>query len=246
MGVYEVTRGEFRAFVRATGHAADSTCNTIEDGVWHIAKSGRSWRDPGFRQDDSHPVVCVSWDDAQAYARWLTEKTGKRYRLPSESEWEYATRAGTMKPRPWEDGEHCRHANAGPLEFLEDGEYYILVSRGNGMQRLTSAERAKARSLASCDGYVYTAPVGQYEPNAWGLHDTLGNVFEWTEDCWNSSYEGAPSDGSASESGKCWRHSLRGGSFFGPNILRSADRFEGEGDASTTIGGFRVARTSTQ
>ena len=98
MGVYEVTVGEFRRFVRATGHSTGDSCwIQKKEGGWR-KQSGLGWRDPGFRQDDSHPVVCVNWDDVQAYARWLSAKTGKRYRLPSESEWEYAARAGTRTP----------------------------------------------------------------------------------------------------------------------------------------------------
>ena len=100
VGVYEVTRGEFARFVAATGYDAGNRCRTYESGSWDL-RSGRSWRDPGFSQTDSHPVVCVDWDAAQAYVAWLSNETGHSYRLLSESEWEYVARAGTSTARYW-------------------------------------------------------------------------------------------------------------------------------------------------
>ena len=176
-------------------------------------------------------MVSVSWDDAQVYVRWLSAKTGKRYRLPSESEWEYAARAGTRTSRPWGDSEsgQCRYANG------------LDAAAKRGFRTWEAA------TVASCDdGRALTAPVGRYEANAWGLHDVLGNVWEWTRDCWNGSYAGAPRDGSAWNSGDCSRHVLRGGSWGSvPRLLRSANRHGSiSGDRSHDTG-FRVARTLT-
>ena len=111
VGVYEVTRGEWRRFVEETGYST-GTCRTYEDGEWG-KRSGRSWRNPGFSQSDGHPVVCVSWEDARAYVRWLSTETGEWYRLLSESEWEYVARGGTSTSRYWGEDEagQCRHAN---------------------------------------------------------------------------------------------------------------------------------------
>ena len=197
LGRYEVTRREYRAFAEATG--ADD-----------------SWRDPGFAQGDRHPVVNVSWRDAQAYVQWLSRETGERYRLPSEAEWEYAARGGTTTRRYWGDSlsSQCGYANG---------------------------------TVASCDdGVARTAPVGSYAPNAFGLSDVLGNVWEWTDDCWHENYAGEPpDDGRAwTRGGDCGRRVLRGGSWYNlPRSLRSAARpwnLAGTRDAFT---GFRVART---
>ena len=217
IGVYEVTVAEFGRFVDETGYSAGSSCRTYDSGA------DRDWRNPGFRQSGRHPVACVSWNDAQAYAAWLSRKTGEEYRLPSESQWEYAARAGTSAARPWGEGEsgQCRHAN-GADESAKENYPWVRV--------------------ASCrDGHERTAPVGSFGANGWGLHDMLGNVWEWTEDCWNDSYAGAPSDGSAWEFGNCARRVLRGGSWI--TILRAADRVWSTAGFRNFSYGFRVART---
>ena len=112
VGVYEVMRGEFGRFVSSTGRSMGNGCITFEDGEWK-GRSGRSWRSPGFWQTDWHPVVCVSWSDAQAYVDWLSLKTGKAYRLLSESEWEYVARAGTTIRYHWDDAIGRNLANCG-------------------------------------------------------------------------------------------------------------------------------------
>ena len=230
LGVYEVTVAEFGRFVDETAYWAGSSCGTYERGKLKI-RNGHGWRSPGFGQSGRHPVACVTWDDAQAYAAWLSQETGEKYRLPSESEWEYAARAGTATARPWKEGESrlCRHANGGDA----------------------SASEHYSWTTASCrDGHVHTAPVGSLAANGWGLHDMLGNVWEWTEDCWNDSYAGAPSDGNASQHGDCSERVMRGGSWIvKPSFLRSAARwgvFTGitEGIRYNFFG-FRVARTLT-
>ena len=112
VGVNEVTRGEFARFAEATGRSTGNNCWSYESGEWK-ARSGRHWRDPGFSQTDEHPVVCVRWNDAQAYVRWLSGETGEAYRLPSEAEWEYVARAGTRTAWYWGESEsgQCRYAN---------------------------------------------------------------------------------------------------------------------------------------
>ena len=226
---YEVTRGEFARFVSERGRSMGESCRTYEGGEWDW-RPGKNWKNPGFSQTDEHPVVCVSWKDARAYVGWLSEKAGKKYRLPSESEWEYMARAGTGTARYWGEGEsgQCEYANGGD-EALK-GQY---------------ADWKWA--VASCnDGHVWTSPVGTFEENGFGLHDVLGNVWEWVGDCWNGSYRGAPADGSAWESGDCERRVLRGGSWGDkPGVLRSAVRFRFPTGYRFSNAGFRVARTLT-
>ena len=212
LGRYEVTRSEYRAFAEARG----------ADGAWY----GSSWRDPGFAQDDDHPVVNVSWEGAQAYVRWLSRETGERYRLPSEAEWEYAARGGTTTRRYWGDSSsQCGYAN--------------------GADAAAKRVYAGWTWAAACDdGWVYTAPVGSFEANAFGLFDVLGNVMEWTEDCWHGNYARAPSDGTAwKRRGDCGRHVRRGGSWSGGPRLGSAHRYLSVPLNVRAILGFRVART---
>ena len=209
-----------------TGYSAGSSCYVYEEGSGWKERNDRDWRNPGFGQSGRHPVACVNWNDAQAYVAWLSRETGEQYHLPSESEWEYAARAGTTTARYWGEGEsgQCRHANGADA---------------------STKERYSGWTVASCrDGHVHTAPVGSLTANAWGLHDMLGNVWEWTGDCWNGSYSGAPSDGSAWEYGECNRRVLRGGSWFSkPSDLRAANRIRNSTGNRNDYCGFRVART---
>ena len=170
VGRYEVTRGEFARFVEAAGHSTGNSCHTYEDGGWKD-RSGRNWRNPGYRQDNREPVVCVNWEDARAYVNWLSRETGKPYRLPSEAEWEYSARAGTTGPFHFGATISTDQANY-------DGNY-IYGSGREGVYRKK------------------TVPVGSFPANGFGLHAVHGNVWEWVEDCWHASYRGAPSDGSA-------------------------------------------------
>ena len=225
VGRYEVTRGEFAAFIRESGHRMEDGC-----WFWNAAEkkvengSSKNWRNPGFKQTDSDPVVCVNWDDAKTYARWLGRDSGKKYRLLSEAEWEYVARAGSSTKYPFGDSEG------------------LLCEYGNAADRSTGFDW---RNKACSDGYgEQTAPVGSFKPNAFGLYDTVGNVWEWTEDCWNGSYSGAPTDGSAWTREDCGRRVRRGGSWYGyPWIVRSAVRSGfGSGGRGSGLGGFRVAR----
>jgi formylglycine-generating enzyme required for sulfatase activity/serine/threonine protein kinase len=157
---YEVTRAQFAAFADETGYQAPG-CYTWSGSSWKL-QPDKDWRNPGFSQSGEHPVTCISHQDAQAYIEWLNRKTGKHFRLPTEAEWEYAARAGTETVRYWGDNaeEACRYANVADQ----------------------SAKQAfPGWRIHNCnDGYIYTAPVGSFIANRFGLHDMLGNVWEWT------------------------------------------------------------------
>lgn len=228
IGRYEVTRAEFAAFVQATGHQTGPSCNALDTaGDWG-PRQGLSWRNPGFPQTDRHPVVCVNWDDARLYAAWLSRTTGKAYRLPTEAEWEFAARAGSASARYWGDGRDaaCRHANVADQTMIT---------------RLRFGEKPQVFSCT--DGHAQTAPVGRFTPNAFGLHDMLGNVWEWVEDCWNTSHAGAPGTGEARRDGDCASRVARGGGWFtNPVLVRSANRYGVEAGDRDSDMGFRVVR----
>jgi formylglycine-generating enzyme required for sulfatase activity len=223
---FELTRGQYRLFAEATGRSG-SGC-FFWNGADFELDPRKDWRNPGYAQDDMHPAVCVSWEDAHAYAQWLSQKTGRNYRLLSEAEWEYAARAGTATIRYWGDDADsaCNYANGADLAAT---------------RQLPAARRWD--SAACDDGHAHTAPVGSYRANAFGLHDMLGNAGEWTQDCWNGNYSGAPSDGRAWASGDCSMRAVRGGAWDdGPAGLRSAYRVGSPTTIRLYSRGFRVAR----
>lgn len=176
----EVTVDEYSAFVKATGYDARSKCAVWDGSKW-AEMDARSWRNPGFTQTGAHPAVCLNWNDVNAYVAWLSKITGKKYRLLTEAEYEYATRAGTTTVYPWGDAIGQNKANC-------DG----CGSQWDGKQ---------------------AAPVRSFPPNRFGLCDMLGNVYEWTQDCYHDGYAGAPTDGSAWTSGDCSYRVQRGGSW---------------------------------
>ena len=200
VGRYEVTWVEWDACV------ADGGCG------------GYTPENPSGWSKGRNPVMRVSWDDAQAYVSWLSRKTGAKYRLLSEAEWEYAARAGTTTPFSFGSTISTSQANY-------DGNY----TYGSGVK---GEYRQK------------TTPTGSFSANSFGLYDMHGNVWEWTQDCWNDSYSGAPKNGSAWTSGDCSRRVVRGGSWLDyPQYFRSAVRF-GIGTSYRDFSfGFRVART---
>ncbi|HEV7815691.1 MAG TPA: SUMF1/EgtB/PvdO family nonheme iron enzyme [Janthinobacterium sp.] len=204
LGRYPVTVGQWRQFVRATG--------------WQTQSEDTDWDNPGFVQNDAHPVIGVNWNDVQLYLRWLSEMTGQVYRLPSEAEWEYACRAGTRTAFSFGDTIGSEQANY-------DGNFIY-----NGGKR------------GSFIGG--TSKVGSYPANPWGLFDMHGNVWEWVQDVVHENYEGAPVDGRAwEEGGDPGRRVLRGGSWlYNPRYLRSALRNGFSAVFSNDIVGFRVAR----
>jgi formylglycine-generating enzyme required for sulfatase activity len=220
-GVYDVTVGEFSEFAAATGAAAHA-CATY-DGTWRVNPSV-TWKNAIESQTPSHPVSCVSWRDAKDYAEWLSRRTHQTYRLPSASEWEYASRAGSSAQVPWTaPADACSYANVADQ---------------------TAARRYQGWKVLPCtDQYVQQAPVGSFKANAFGLYDTLGNVFQWTEDCWTDDYQGAPLDGSARTAGDCAQHELRGGSWFTqPEFVRTSYRNRFDSDYRSTSVGFRLIR----
>ena len=178
VGRYAVTFDEWDA-----ARAAGGVSHNPSDRGW-----GRGRR----------PVIDVNWEDAQAYTKWLSSKTGQPYRLLSEAEWEYCCRAGTSTHFWWGDEISIQQANY-------DGNYtFGKGSKGEYRQK--------------------TLPVESFQPNPWGLYQVHGNVWEWCQDCWNDNYHNAPADGSAWTTGDCSRRVLRGGSWSNnPQYLRSAD-----------------------
>ena len=237
MSETEVTVGQFRDFVNATGHDADGKCRYLDE-TDHEFKQGasRTWRDPGFRQADDHPVVCVNWHDAQSYVRWLSRKTGEAYRLPTEAEFEYAAKAGTDTMRYWgNDGsntELCAYANAADqsLKHLFGG----------------------SADYAPCDdGYVFTNPVSGKGKNAFGLYGALGNVWEWVQDCYakdvyqnlQDQYPAPVTQSNMNRKGACARV-LRDGSWLTfPWIIRAAFRVRDAASYRSNDLGFRITRT---
>ena len=176
----------------------------VDDGGCKFRPDDRKWG----RAD--RPVINVSWADAKEYIAWMSRKTGKVYRLPSEAEWEYAARAGTDTPYWWGSEVGSRQANC------------------------RQCDTGKSEQ---------TFPVGTFKANQFGLYDTAGNAAEWTEDCWNDSYAGAPSDGSAWLTGDCKLRVLRGGSFDSQaTYARSMARFRYDANVRYSANGFRVAR----
>lgn len=198
IGVYAVTRGEWAAFAAATARPEARGCEWAGFPRSEIGKA--SWLTLGFEQDDAHPVVCVSWSDAQDYARWLSQRTGRAYRLPTEAEWEYAARGGTVTAYPWGAEASHEYANYGAEECC--------------------SELASGR-----DAWLFTAPVGSFPPNPFGLYDMQGNAWQWVEDCYAETYAAAPSDGSAYVAEDCPNRVLRGGTWGDtPAMIRAAFR----------------------
>ncbi len=244
LGSCEISVGQFRRFVEETGYVTEAEKPDAEGcNVWDSAlkkyepRKGSHWRQPGFPQTDNHPVVCVTHADALAYANWLSQRTGSRYRLPTEAEWEYAVRA-----TPAID----RHRYAARY-WGNDSEGKQQCDYANGADQSAQSISAKDWTLADCnDGYAYTAPVASFRPTMLGLYDLLGNVWEWTADCWHMYYTGAPADGSAwleANQGDCSRRVVRGGSWYvDPQFLRSANRFSYTSVDAFNIQGFRLAR----
>lgn len=229
----EITVGQFRKFILDSGYQTTAEKDGNGCYAWDLEKqswkqqAGKYWDNPGFSQNDDHPVTCVSWIDAQRYVDWLSQRSGAWYRLPTEAEWEYAARADTQGTRFDAEKNQCDYAN------------------GLGQEARDIA--AKDWSFADCaDGHVYTAPVASFYANEFGLYDMIGNVWEWTLDCWHENYQNAPFDGSVwldQDKGNCDRRVLRGGSWFNyPQNLRSAFRLRVNADVALNNLGFRVAR----
>ncbi|MFZ1909335.1 MAG: formylglycine-generating enzyme family protein [Burkholderiales bacterium] len=215
---FSVTRGEFARFVAESGYRVAPGCLIRRSGGW-VDDRRAGWRRPGFAQTDLDPVVCMSWNDGQAYADWLSRKTGHAYALLTEAQWEYAARAGTTTPYYWGAQASRAYANYG-------------------------TERCCDPAAAGKDRWLHTAPSGSFPPNAFGLYDMHGNAWQWMQDCWHRNYDGAPADGSAWLSGSCVDRVMRGGSWnCGTSTIRAAEREVHDLSGRYSVVGFRVART---
>jgi formylglycine-generating enzyme required for sulfatase activity/DNA-binding winged helix-turn-helix (wHTH) protein len=229
VGKFEVTIGQFAAFVAETGTSAGNLCRAIVGDNGNPSNSfimgppEASFRRPGFAVTESHPVVCINWHDAQQYVAWLRRRTGKPYRLPTEAEWEYAARAGTQTMYSFGDDANplCAHARFADVDNTP-------FPWRSGCGRDTAGP----------------IPVGQLKPNPWGFFDMHGNAWEWVEDCWTPDTSKIPPDGSAfsTPSGSCMAHVIRGGSWAnGPPTLRSAFRRGMNAEFRQNHFGFRIA-----
>jgi formylglycine-generating enzyme required for sulfatase activity len=260
MGKTEVTRGQFAEFVRATRYAPDRsrTSARCDDGVFRSSSTTRwnfepvpTWHNPGFEQTDSHPVVCVSWNDAQKYTDWVNEKAGipnnspNRFRLPSESEFEFAARGVTSPTQQLSGKQHTR------FYWGDDPDYEKICSHANTAY-VANPKKTGLFSSGGCDdGYINTAPVSSYGNTAatrhpFGLFDMAGNVQEWAQDC-GGNYSQVPSNGTANESfasGQTCYRVRRGGSWrHDPSDSRSADRGAWYSEKINNFTGLRLART---
>ncbi|MEO5937531.1 MAG: formylglycine-generating enzyme family protein [Sphingomonas sp.] len=228
VGRFEITRGEYAQFSIRTRRTDENNCvtdrplpgsgppNTVNAANFSLDPQG-SWRDPAFPQTDRHPAVCVSWNDAHAYVAWLSRTTGKHYRFLTEAEWEYVARAGTASAYWW--GGKASH---------DDANY--------------GAETCCSGLALGRDTWVKTAPVGSFQPNAFGLYDTAGNVWEWVQDCYGS-YTEAPANGSPAEQPPNCERVIRGGAWVNyPLYIRAAVRGWIKPDFRDSYLGLRIAR----
>jgi formylglycine-generating enzyme required for sulfatase activity len=234
LGAYHVTRGQFRQFVADAGYKTDAEIGK-PPGAWGWDPDKKdfdfnakySWRNVGFEQSDEHPVVNVSWNDAMAFCRWLSFKEGKTYRLPTEAEWEYACRAGTT------------------TRYYSGDDPETLAKVGNVADATYRAKFPDEKhSIKASDGYVFTAPVGKFKPNSFGLYDMHGNAWQWCADRYGAEYyaKSPADDPTGPDSGD--RRVLRGGSWVNrPGSARSANRGRNSPYNRGYGAGFRVART---
>ena len=217
--------GDSSAFVQceAAESGALAILSDLRQGRLDLVLRGRFWRRPGFDQGRDHPVVCLTWREVNAYATWLSAQSGRTYRLPTEAEWEYAARAGTGAARPWgEPSEQaCQHANVAD-------------------QTLQARQEQRDWQVHACaDGHEHTSPVGTFAANGFGLHDMIGNVWEWTCSAWGATYGGQEQRCATGGT----QRALRGGSWTSaPDQARSASRMEARAESSSNDRGFRLVR----
>ncbi len=251
LAYYEVKVGEFRKFVEATGYLTEAEAGArpgchgpTRQGGWEH-QAGRHWRDPGHPQTDSHPVVCLSWNDVQAYLQWLNTGGG-RFRLPTEAEWEYAARAGTTSPRPWSEapGFFGRLWSAAKIGSRDEKPVSRSCKYANVADETLRQLLAWPDTLNCDDGYAHAVPGGYFSSNNFGLYDMVGNAAEWVQDCWNASHQGAAADARARLGGDCTRRVVRGGSWASKaSAIRSAARAAQPHAYRAADLGFRIART---
>ena len=212
LGQHEVTVGQFRRYVERSGHMPESIADrsgaygynptydpdkTVRGDAFEGRDPKYSWTNPGFKQGDDEPVVNVSWNDAVAMAQWLSAQEGRHYRLPTEAEWEYACRAGSDTTFP--NGDDAAGLSAIANTFDADAA--------------VNWPRWQPYALSAHDGYPFTAPVGRFAPNAFGVYDMLGNVWEWVSDWYGAdTYRNSlPADPQGPPSGS--RYVRRGGAW---------------------------------
>ncbi len=245
MARHEVTVGQFRRFLQASGHVPESVADgsggygynprydpaTTRRGDAFEGRDPRySWQNPGFAQGDDHPVVNVTWNDAQALAAWLSRTEQRRYRLPTEAEWEYACRAGTRS-----------HFHGG-----DDPASLAATANVFDADAAVHWPAWQAFALPAHDGFAFTAPVGQFAPNAFGLHDMHGNVWEWTADWHDEHYyaRSAVDDPQGPTEGTV--KVRRGGSWHTwPLYARCAYRNWNSTDTRYTLVGIRLVMEAT-
>jgi formylglycine-generating enzyme required for sulfatase activity len=243
LGKYEVTVTEFKAFIDATGYTTDAEKKNGEgsylwnstDSKWEL-KPDINWRHDAEgklrpQSEYNHPVIHVSWNDATEYCKWLSRQSGKTYRLPTEAEWEYAAGNGSRHTKySWGNGDPSGK-NGGNVtdESKRPGDGSTWTTKFEGYN----------------DGYWYTAPVGSYNSNDFGLHDMTGNVWEWCSDWYGADYyKNSPSSNPTGPTSGSFRV-LRGGSWYNvPQYCRVADRSFGAPGNRGSDSGFRLARTN--
>ena len=235
VGKTEVTTGQFKEFADATGYVANDTCNIWNgNGITQTPNTG--WRNPGYGRPpaDNEPGGCLSWNDADAYIKWLSAKTGKTYRLLTESEWEYTARAGTSGTSLYAWGDKaedaCKTANVADL----------------------SSKKVKPPIIprpfppVNCDdGFPFIAPAGSLQPNAYGVYDMIGSLWEWVADCYVMPYPAnTPTDGSAYLGPDGCNRRVSKGASWSADINRQIPTFRGRDPVTLTsqIFGFRIAR----
>jgi formylglycine-generating enzyme required for sulfatase activity len=234
LGIHEVTRGQFRRFVGEAGYQTEAEKDGKGGYGWNeetkkFEQNPRyTWQSPGFEQTDEHPVVNVSWNDAVAFAAWLSRKEGNTYRLPTEAEWEYACRAGTT----------TRYSCGDDPEGL--------AAVGNIADGTAKAKYPDWTTIAARDGYIYTAPVGRFQPNQFGLYDMHGNVWESCSDGYAADYyKQSPVDDPPGAAGAA-PPVIRGGSWLiNPRDCRSAHRVRSTPGYRSIHVGFRLARVQS-
>lgn len=223
LGKYPVTRAEFAHFVVDTGYQTNGACSVRNGENW-TTDATKGWRDPGFEQGPSDPVVCVSWNDAIAYIAWLSGKTGNMYRLPSAAEYEYAAAGGTSGTTFW-FGSKADHdfMNFGSDDLCAGGACTPLI-KGN-------------------DKWAYTSPVGSFKANPFGVYDMNGNIRQWVMDCDSQYPVGSPTDGKP-DTADCSKRRQRSGSWnsIPAHSFQSGNHTESPDYRSSSLG-FRVVRT---
>lgn len=222
---FPITVKEFSHFAKETNHQGNG-CVSFDGNKWNLLATA-SWKSVSYLQSESHPVVCVSWHDAQAFVKWLSRKSGSKYRLLSDIEWEYVARSGTESRRYWGDDvkhdQQCLFANGADRTYMKE----VLAK-----DRMNSYSKP---NIECDDGFPYTSPVGSFRPNHFGIFDIHGNVSEWVQDCFENT------QGEIQKN--CRFRTLRGGSWADPTwSIRAADRYKDVPTNRCMSVGFRIAR----